>query len=766
MAAVAKSGAGHGPGPSRRLGRCLRRCRVPGLNWPVIAGTVAGVALSALVFRLAMEREENLLLRDHERMAQGQIAAIDSQLAASLHFVTALRAFLRHDPEMGADEFRRFYETVVAGRAGNSSVRLMEWLREVPSAELAAYEQRTRLRRKDPSFIVWHPDPLKGRRPATGRPYFHVIEWIEPREEHGSMAGLDSGHSEATRQGIWRARTSGELAATAGLRLAQDPPGRTSVIVYAPVFAAGAGPPRQLAGLAAIAIDVQTLLDAAMLPSMRPGFAVEIYDEGVRGDERFQLASRRIPGGAAGALWKVRAAPMESILHLADRRWHIVCSGSYALPLARTWPAWLLLVASLLITAAVQFFIANLQWQNQRVRAEVQRRTRQLRAALRLAREGMEARSRFLAKISHEIRTPLNGIIGMTELLIDSGLTREQQESAGLILSAGRHLLAVVNDTLDLSKIEAGKLVLAEEPLDLAALLRESERIFLPVAEQKRLALRVSAGEGLPGIVKGDATRLRQILWNLISNAVKFTETGAVSVHVRRGSAPPRLRFEVRDTGPGIAREDLERLFEPYFQSTQPGKAAKGTGLGLAISRRLAELMGGEMGCESQPGAGSLFWFEVPLPPCEAPRTGMAGSHASMADVAAGASVLLVEDNEVNQKVSQRLLERFGCRVTVASNGAEALEAVRRQAFDVIFMDCQMPVMDGFEAARQIRRLGGALAATPIVALTAHAMESERTRCLQSGMNDVVTKPVSLESLRQALERALGKAPQDAPSRS
>jgi len=373
---------------------------------------------------------------------------------------------------------------------------------------------------------------------------------------------------------------------------------------------------------------------------------------------------------------------------------------------------------------------------------------------MRLAHEGSEAKSRFLAKVSHEIRTPLNGIIGMTHLMLEGGLSAEQRESVQVILSASRHLLAVLNDTLDLSKIEAGKLALQKEPFELSALVRECERIYRPAAEQKGLRLQVSAEDGLPAWVLGDVTRLRQVAWNLLSNAVKFTDRGIVELRVMTGTGAA-VRFEVRDTGHGIAAADLQKLFEPYFQSSRPGRQAEGTGLGLAISRRLVQLMEGEMGCESRVGEGSLFWFEIPLPACEPPRADAAMQPPArpFEDV----SVLVAEDNLVNQKVLSRLLERLGCRVKMVPDGIEALQAVRRETFDVIFMDCQMPRMDGCEAARQIRKMGGPLQQTPVVALTAHATDSDRRRCLEAGMNDYVTKPVSLESLRAALERAVAR---------
>lgn len=727
------------------------RIRAPfGLSWAVAGGSLAGIALSIVLFLLALEREEGILLREHQRIAQSQMAAIENQAEASLHFVLALQALLSHDPGLSGAEFRRFYETMLHDGRHRAAVRLLEWLREVPARDLAQFEQRRRRERGDPSFFVWQPDPEGFRKRASGRPFFHVVEWIEPAAEHGAVVGLDSGHSPATQQAIWRARTSGRLAATAGFRLAQDPPGQTSVIVYAPVYEPRGGGAGRLLGLAAIGVSVQRLLEAAMLPGAWPGFGVQVFDEGIHGEERVLLAARTVGAPAAGALLGVQAPPLERTIRMADRRWHVRISGAYAMPLERTWPAWLLLSASLLVTAALQLFLVRLHGQNLRVRQEVRRRTRQLRRALKLAREGTEAKSRFLAKISHEIRTPLNGIIGMTQLLLESGLTREQQESAALILNAGQHLLAVVNDTLDLSKIEAGKLVLAREPLELETLLRECDRIFRPAAEQKGLELSVSA-QGLPAWVEGDVTRLRQVLWNLLGNAVKFTAQGRVELTASPAAAAPRVRFEVRDTGPGIPREDRARLFEPYFQSSAPGRRVEGTGLGLAISRRLVELMGGEMGCESEPGAGSLFWFEVPLPEA-APPEARAGA-ARMDSGPLRLRVLLAEDNRINQLVARRMLERLGCQVRVAADGEEALAAIREQRFDLVLMDCQMPGVDGYEAARRIRAMGGRPAQTPIFALTAHALDGERQRCLAAGMDDVILKPVSFESLRQALQR-------------
>jgi signal transduction histidine kinase/CheY-like chemotaxis protein len=727
----------------------LWRIRWPSrFAWAVAVCSLAGLALSILLFRLALEREEAVLLREHQRIAQSQMAAIENQVDASLHLVLALQALLERDPDLGQHGLRRVYETLLHHARHRSSVRLIEWLREVPARDLAEYENRQRRQRGNPAYFVWQPDPRRGRRSATGRPFFHVIEWIEPAEEHGAMIGLDSGHSAATQSAIWRARNRGRLAATAGFRLAQDPPGRTSIIVYAPVCHGKGSSGRQLLGLAAIAIGVQPLLDSAMLPGARPGFGVQIYDEGVHGDERVLLAERMVGSPATEALMHVEAPLMERTIQVADRRWHLRFSGRYPMPWTRTWPAWTLLGASLLITAAVQLFVVSLYRQNQRVQHEVRRRTRQLRHALRLAREATEAKSRFLAKISHEIRTPLNGILGMTQLLMDSGLSREHRESIALIRNAGQHLLAVVNDTLDLSKIEAGKLTLAREPLELEALLQECERIFRPVAEQKGLDLCV-CGEGLPEWVEGDVTRLRQVLWNLLSNAVKFTSRGRVALTAAPGPTPPLVRFEVRDTGPGIPAEDRARLFEPYFQSRVSAHTAEGTGLGLAISRRLVELMGGTMGCESEPGVGSLFWFEVPLPPVAAPQAGPVGPQSQCQPL--GLRVLLVEDNRVNQTVSRRLLERLGCQAAIAADGAEALAAIEKESFDVVLMDCQMPGMDGFEATRRIRAMGGRFQQIPIFALTALAVDTERTRCLEAGMNGVILKPVSLEALQQVL---------------
>jgi signal transduction histidine kinase/CheY-like chemotaxis protein/HPt (histidine-containing phosphotransfer) domain-containing protein len=373
--------------------------------------------------------------------------------------------------------------------------------------------------------------------------------------------------------------------------------------------------------------------------------------------------------------------------------------------------------------------------------------------------EANQSKSRFLANMSHEIRTPMNGVIGMARLLEGSGLNADQKEYTEIIVSSGRSLLRIIDDILDFSKIEAGRLELENLPLDVRRVVDEVGRLFALQAESKGLHLAMEVAPEVAAALSGDALRLRQTLVNLVGNAVKFTERGSVTLRVAREADAPKsqsLRFEVTDTGIGIAPDALARLFKPFSQAdSTTTRRYGGTGLGLVISRRLVELMGGHLGVSSEAGRGTTFWFtvgldkdteerpaaatEAPFP--EAPAPGLMGR------------VLVAEDNPVNQKVAARMLERLGYRADLVGTGQEALAAATRQAYVAIFMDGQMPGMDGYEAAARIRALEAGGRRTPIIAFTASAMRGDREKCLAAGMDDYLTKPMSPEQLAAMLAR-------------
>lgn len=397
-----------------------------------------------------------------------------------------------------------------------------------------------------------------------------------------------------------------------------------------------------------------------------------------------------------------------------------------------------------------------------------------LDAALASAEQASKVKSEFLATMSHEIRNPLNGVLGMTRLLLDQPMPDDQREKLEIVNDSGEALLAILNDILDFSKLEAGRVELESADFDVGRVVRSTVGLMESRAQLKGVALLVTVAPSVPRMVRGDANRLRQILLNLVGNAVKFTEKGHVLVTVAAadaaaaaaaaaghggasGSGGPRLTFSVADTGIGIDPAVRQRLFKEFSQADSTvARRFGGTGLGLAICNRLAALMGGAVGVESRPGHGSRFWFSVPFGAAERDEPSVAASPAPSAAPATGLQVLLAEDNLVNQMVIRGFLDRRGHRVAVAENGLQAVEAVRTGGYDVVLMDVQMPVMDGMEATRLIRSLPAPAGAIPIVALTGSALAQDREACRAVGMNAFVSKPVTPEDLFAAVEAAAG----------
>jgi len=409
--------------------------------------------------------------------------------------------------------------------------------------------------------------------------------------------------------------------------------------------------------------------------------------------------------------------------------------------------------------------ISRSQHRNLRLQIELETALAREGAARIAADAASDAKTRFLAAMSHEIRTPMNGVIGMGQLLARTDLDDRQKRCLDSLNDSGRHLLGLIDEILDFAKVESGQLTLRYMPTDLRHLCDQVVQMLTPRAEEKLLTLLSKVTDALPPLIETDPQRLRQILTNLVNNAIKFTTKGGITLNATarldEDGISPRLEISVIDTGIGITPEEQQRVFEAFAQVDDGmNRAAGGVGLGLAISRDLARLMDGDLHCTSTPGVGTTFRLRLPLrvpPKASEPQPGQDTQEGKTAFTRFNGHVLVVEDSPTNREVATMTLQELGLECDVAEDGLEAIERMRERRYSLVLMDCQMPVMDGYDATRELRRLEEALCwpRTPVIALTANAVAGNESRCFGAGMDDFISKPFEIERLISVLKRYL-----------
>jgi len=726
----------------------LRPRLPPGWIWAVLG--VGGI-LSLALFLTIRGWEGREVERRAADLAQEQVERLHVSVLRSmevLHSIASLHA------AMGSLEREQFQQFVQQALARQPELAALSWNPVVPHARRAEFEAGA-ARAGLPNFHIVEPGGDGQFQPARTRATYVPVYLIEPLASNAAALGYDLNSDPRRHGALERACDTAQPMATAPVALAQGPANQPGILVLLPVYdgpapATVAERRQQLAGFAVAVFRVHDLVREAFQNLAGKGIQARLFDTSPGGELLFT--------SAAGTGVRVRGPGSRAMLEVAGRNWAIEFAPTPALARAQShFQSWLILAGGLLITVLTAAYVFG-GW----------RRTRQIAAANAALQEEVverqraeaeagaanRAKSDFLASMSHEIRTPLNAILGYTQLMQrEARLLPEQRDAVAAIHASGRHLLGLINEILDLAKIEAGRMELNPVDFELKTLADELTATFRPLCAEKRIRFRLGMHGAASTAVHGDESKLRQVLINLLGNALKFTRAGEVFLGVK-AEPDDRWLFEVIDTGLGIPEDEREQIFKPFHQ----GKGARhqgGTGLGLAIAHRQVALLGGALELQSERGFGSRFFFTLPLPPAHAvveekaapPRVRLAPGQTVRA--------LVVDDNRANRDVLGGMLRNVGCEVSFAADAAETLAQLRAIGPGIIFLDLLLPDQTGTDVARRILSdpRGGS---TKVVMHTASALARHRDDALAAGCADFITKPVAAERLCECLERHLG----------